>query len=318
MSVERRILDRFELAPATGRAVAVRRGEVLVVEQIGEGQCLDLNAYNLHDYKEQFHSGRTRGLHGLCPSVGDHLWSAPPRERIMFTIVEDSVGTNDVNFSRCSAFLYEAHYGFAGASAHSNCADTFAEAIREWELTPDDVHDSFNGFMNTRIVDGRLAIAPMRARRGDRLAFLAQMDTLAVLVCCGGDLGATNNYELKGLAVAIAEASEEERARLNETRFRHQRGVESFGEKRIKPDRALRRIDVFAPQWPWRERVAERHAIEVELSVAQSALLDQLLASERFRGFDRPTLLRFVFFQWLERHHRVPIKRALSERSPGF
>ena len=315
MTAPRRTIERFTLDPATGRAIAVKRGEVLIVEQIGDGQCLDFNAYNLHDYKEQFHSGRTRGLHGLHPSVGDHLWSAPPRERVMFTIVEDTVGDNDLTYSRCSAFLYEAHYGFAGPTAHSNCHDIFAEAIREWELTPDDVHDSFNGFMNTRIVDGRLAIAPMRARKGDRLAFLARMDTLAVVVCCGGDLGATNNYELKGLAIEIAVANDADQSFIADARFAHQRDVASFRQPTIKADRALRKIDAFTPRWPWREAIASRHVIDVALTEAQSAMLDRLADDERFRDFDRANLLRFVFFQWLERHHRVPIKQALRNRS---
>src|SRR5690606_33071032 len=121
-----------------------RRGQVLRVEQIGDGQCLDLNAYALDDYKECLSAGRTRYFHGVNPQVGDHLWSAPPRERQMFTIVSDTVGSNDVMFPRCSALLYEVTWGF---DYHTNCHDILAEAIREYDLTPDDVHDTFNAFM---------------------------------------------------------------------------------------------------------------------------------------------------------------------------
>ncbi|CAE6935706.1 hypothetical protein R69927_07409 [Paraburkholderia domus] len=52
---------------------------------------------------------------------------------------------NDVIFPRRSANLCESGYGY---HTHTNCHDIQAEAQREYGLTPDDVHDSFNLFMN--------------------------------------------------------------------------------------------------------------------------------------------------------------------------
>jgi uncharacterized protein YcgI (DUF1989 family) len=72
----------------------------------------------------------------------------------------------DVNYPRCSAFLFEYQFGFDGHPAHSNCHDILAEAIGEWGLTPDDVHDSFNGLMHTGARDGKLYIDRMVLRRG--------------------------------------------------------------------------------------------------------------------------------------------------------
>ena len=111
---DRKLIEKFVLEPATGRGVPVLRGQVIRIEQIGKGHPLDFNAYNLHDYKEYFHAGRTRMMHGLNPTQGDHLWSSPPRDRRMFTILEDTVGTNDVIFPRCTAFRYEYQFGFSG------------------------------------------------------------------------------------------------------------------------------------------------------------------------------------------------------------
>ena len=141
---DRRLVFEHIMEPGTGKAVPVLRGQILRIEQAGDGQCADFNAFNLHDYKEYFHCGRTRHMHGLWPKAGDMLWSAPPRERPMYTIVADPVGTNDVNYPRCTAFLYEFHYGY---TMHTNCHDIQAEAQREYGLTPDDVHDSFNFWM---------------------------------------------------------------------------------------------------------------------------------------------------------------------------
>ena len=44
--------EDFVLEPIEGRALPVLKGEVLRIEQIRGGQCVDFNAYNLHDYKE--------------------------------------------------------------------------------------------------------------------------------------------------------------------------------------------------------------------------------------------------------------------------
>ena len=148
MTTDRKLVQELVIQPGTGKAIEMRRGQVLRIAQTAGRQCADFNCFNLHDYKEFFHTGRTRHLHGMHPTKGDFLWSAPPRERPMMAIIEDTVGTNDVLYPRCSAFLFEHQYGLA---VHTNCHDIQAEAQREYGLTPDDVHDSFNFFMHTGI-----------------------------------------------------------------------------------------------------------------------------------------------------------------------
>ena len=67
---QRKILRELVLEPITGKALEVRRGEVLRIEQVEGRHCVDFNAFNLHDYKEFFHSGRTRQLHGRSSAQG--------------------------------------------------------------------------------------------------------------------------------------------------------------------------------------------------------------------------------------------------------
>jgi uncharacterized protein YcgI (DUF1989 family) len=295
----RKLIDEFFLEPTTGRAIPVLKGHILHVEQVGMGQALDFNAYNLHDYKEYFHAGRTRVMHGLHPRKGDHLWTNPPRDRVMFTIIEDTVGTNDVNFPRCTAFRYEYRYGFSGYPPHSNCADIFAEAIREWGLTPDDVHDSFNGFSNTGVTpEGTLYFDRSIARKGDYLEFLAHIDTLAVPVSCGSDLSMSANFDPKGLNIAIFEGNDEDKLKLSTKKYDHQRTVEQFKVREIKADRELRRDPNYVPEWPWMEAVKERISIEVTLDERQSRLLEDLKKDPWFQGFTEAEIVRFCFFRW--------------------
>lgn len=303
----RKLIDEFVLDPTTGRGIPLLRGQVLRVTQMGKGQCLDFNAFNLHDYKEFFHCGRTRHMHGLNPTKGDHLWSAPPRDRPMLTIIEDTVGTNDVNYPRCSAFLFEYQFGFSGYPAHSNCHDILAETIREWGLTSDDVHDSFNGFMHTGAKDGKLFVDTMIATEGDFIELLAQIDTLSVPICCGADVYATSNYELKQLQISVYEGSDPDHHYLLDEKFDHQRGVDQFKLKTIKADRPLYRDPEYKPEWPWLPAVKERHVHRIVLDERESSLLDEIRGDPEFRGLSDAEIVRFCFFRWYaEQHMRGP------------
>src|SRR5690606_32152880 len=167
----RKVILERQLEPGTGKAIELLKGQVLRIEQVNGNQCVDFNCFNLHDYKEFMHCGRTRTVHGFRPSAGTFLWSAPPRATAMLYLLADTVGRNDVLFPRCSAFLYESAYGF---DVHTNCHDIQAEAQREYGLTPDDVHDSFNFFMCTEVArDGRATITRQSSQAGDYVELLA-------------------------------------------------------------------------------------------------------------------------------------------------
>lgn len=308
----RKLVDNFILERTTGRGIPVMRGQVLRIAQLGKGQVLDFNAFNLHDYKESFSCGMTRNMHGLNPGKGEHLWSAPPRNRMMYTILEDTVGTNDINYPRCNAFLFEYQFGFSGHPAHSNCHDILAEAIREWGLTPDDVHDSFNGFMHTGAEHGKLFIERMMARQGDYIDLLAQIDTLAVPVACGADVYPSSNYELKRLEVSVFDGSDADRAALVEQDYDHQRGPDSFRRQTIKSDRPLRRDDAYQPEWPWLEAVTECHSVEVELGEEGAMLLERIRGLPELKGLTDAEIVRFCFFRWYASKHMTGLRQMRS------
>ena len=270
---DRRLVFEHIMEPGTGKAVPVLRGQILRIEQAGDGQCADFNAFNLHDYKEYFHCGRTRHMHGLWPKAGDMLWSAPPRERPMYTIVADPVGTNDVNYPRCTAFLYEFHYGY---TMHTNCHDIQAEAQREYGLTPDDVHDSFNFWMHTGVTEkGRLYIKQLRARKGDYVELIAHIDTLAV--------GAA--VALLCLMWLLPEKSQ----------YKNQRSPKDFKIKEIKATRELARDAGYRPEWPVYPIV--KKAIACEFSAGDRQFLDRLRDLGAFGETDGE-IVRYAFFSW--------------------
>ena len=303
MSAPRRVREELIIEPGTGKGLPLARGQVLRIEQVAGRQCADFNCFNLHDYKEYLHTGRTRHMHGLHPTRGDFLWSAPPRERPMMAILEDTCGTNDALYPRCSAFLFEYHYGLP---VHTNCHDIQAEAQREFGLTPDDVHDSLNFFMHTGVdASGRPFIADNRARQGDYVELLALIDVLAVPNVCGADVMATSNFELKPLKLVVSEASEEDSARVPAMpRYRNQRTPADFKVTAIKADRELRRDPHYRPEFvnvPL--RVSE---VDVRLDPDELQALRRLKATGRFGETDGEVLRHVFFSWWIERFMHGP------------
>jgi uncharacterized protein YcgI (DUF1989 family) len=294
MTTGRKTVQELTIEPGTGKALELRRGQVLRIEQTSGRQCADFNCFNLHDYKEFFHTGRTRHLHGLHPTKGDFLWSAPPRERPMMAIIEDTVGTNDVLYPRCSAFLFEHHYGLA---VHTNCHDIQAEAQREFGLTPDDVHDSFNFFMHTGVdAAGRPFIAKNTAKRGDYVELLALMDVLAVPNVCGADVMMTSDFELKPLKLTVFEGVDRDWSRISEPpRLKNQRSPSEFKVKNIKADRELYRDSSYRPEFT--NVPLQISELEVNLTDDEMGWIQQLKSTGKY-GESDAEVLRYVFFTW--------------------
>jgi hypothetical protein len=291
---ERRPISEFVLEPGTGKALEIRKGQILRIEQIHGGQCVDFNCFNLDDYKEFMHTGRTRTEHGLNPGKGDFMWSAPPRERPMIFILEDTAHCNDVLFPRCSAYLYENVFGF---HTHTNCHDIQSEAQREYGLTPDDVHDSFNLFMNTGIgADGRPFILRQRTKPGDYVELLALIDLLAVPNICGADVMRTSNFSLKPAKIAILEAADADLAAVPPLkRLPSQRTPADFKVKAIRTERALRRDADYRPEFV---NVPIGLAdLDVPLAAADHALLEALRRTG-VHGETGAEVLRDVLFSW--------------------
>lgn len=291
----RALLHQHVIEPGTGKAIELLAGQILRIEQIEGGQCVDFNCFNLHDYKEFMHTGRTRTLHGLNPSKGAFMWSAPPRERPMIYILEDSAGRNDVMFPRCSAYLYECNYGLA---VHTNCHDIQAECQREYGLTPDDVHDSFNLFMNTSVTpDGGMAISRQSSKPGDHVDLLALIDVLAVPNICGADVMRTSNFSLKPVKLTIFKADDADLAGVPPVKMLpSQRTPADFRIKQIKAERELRRDATYRAEF---ENVPlSLEDIDALLNQADVVALDLVRQPDLYAGDDGAALRDIVFSWW--------------------
>ena len=241
------------------------------------------------------HTGRTRTLHGLNPSKGAFMWSAPPRERPMMYILEDTAGRNDVMFPRCSAYLYECNYGLP---VHTNCHDIQAECQREYGLTPDDVHDSFNLFMNTSVsADGGMAISRQSSKPGDHVDLLALIDVLAVPNICGADVMRTSNFSLKPVKLTIFKADAADLSAVPPVKMlSSQRTPADFRIKRIKAERELRRDAAYRAEFV--NVPLSLEDMEVFLEPADVAALELVRQPDLYAGDDGAALRDIVFSWW--------------------
>jgi hypothetical protein len=213
----------------------------------------------------------------------------------MMYILEDTYGRNDVLFPRCSAYVYESAYGF---DVHTNCHDIQAEAQREYGLTPDDVHDSFNLFMCTEVNGPHGAtMTRQNSRPGDYVDLLALMDVLAVPNVCGSDVMRTSNFALRPLALTVFAPTDDEIASVPKIpSLKSQRTPRDFRNPAIKADRPLRADPSYVPQFV--NVPIEMTDVPVTLTVEELALL-RAVKLELY-GDDDAAALRDILFTWWE------------------
>ncbi len=147
------------LEPGTGKAIELLAGQILRIEQV-EGRPMRRF--------QRLQPARLQGVHALGPhphrarlqpTEGAFLWrpAAPRAGAALYPQgYRRSVTTCCSRAARpISTRAPMAFYD------HTNCHDIQSEAQRGMASTPDDVHDSFNFFMNTEIgADGRATITP--------------------------------------------------------------------------------------------------------------------------------------------------------------
>jgi uncharacterized protein len=287
------------LQPVSGKAIPVYRGEVMRIRQTLGEQCVDFNAFSLADYKEYMDVSACRPTLGFRPRKLDIIYSNPPRFRPMIGILEMSDDcSTDILGKSCHATVFEIAQGFVD---HTNCQDTIAEAIAEYGMTPDDVHHSFNLWMNSEWDSrGRYEIVRNSGRAGDHVDLLACFDQLMVPTICGsGDTMLTSNFSFKPIEVEVFAASTGtsglvDRIMERSGKYRTQRTVDQFRVQSIKTDRRLVPTPGFEPKFV--NFPLEVTEIEVPLSAAEYRAAETLVAAGM--GRDVADIVRKGFMLW--------------------
>lgn len=176
-------MSRARIAPRSGVAFRLGKGEYLDVIDPEGGQVSDLLAYNGDDVRELLSNGRTFDYEETIRlSEGNRLWSN--RSNPMLTIVEDTVGSHDFLLTPCSEDTFRHFY--PDKPVHRGCFGNLAEALTPFGVEQDAIPCAFNVFMNVPVdqATGKLEVLPPASKAGDRLRLRAEMDLVIGLTAC--------------------------------------------------------------------------------------------------------------------------------------
>lgn len=298
------------MQPVTGRAIPMKAGQTLHITLTEGPQCVDFNCFGLHDYRERMSVGHMRRS-GFRAEIGSIIWSAPPRFNPMMVLVDkpDNCLT-DLLAARCHATQFERERHYPGT--HTNCQDTLAEAIAEYGLTPDDVHDSLNFWMNTGWDDQGNFIPNVRlnsGKKGDTVVLMAMMDVLAVPNVCGsGDLSNTSNFWFNPVQVEVRDPSAETRGLTEKllkqhTGFINRRTPDQFKAKHQVANRECVRNEEYVPEYV--NFPIQTRDIAFSLSDSDMENLKQLM--RRGTGPDLESVFRSAALTWFTKNHTPQI-----------
>jgi uncharacterized protein YcgI (DUF1989 family) len=190
--------DAREVVPGESAAVELPRGDVLCVEQLWGGACVDLVAWGMHDHGERFSAARTRSTCGISPGLGDVLWSGPPAERPVAVIVGDSAPGHDLLYPACSP----GEYARAGADPDPSCHGVQAAAAAAYGIAPCDLPDPLNLWLRGSVTSsGQLDWESTPTRPGDRVELLALIDLLVIVNPCVDDVFGCSGLVPRSIAV---------------------------------------------------------------------------------------------------------------------
>ena len=190
------------IPPRSGVSFILKKGQQLKVVDIEGEQVSDLICYNLHDTAEYLSSGRTIDYAETIYLTKGHPFYSN-RSNVMFTMVEDTVGTHDFLLTPCSAEMFRIIYGHT--DPHRGCFGNLCEALKEWGITPDNIPTCFNIFMNVPVdgVTGKVSVLPPKSKAGDHVILKATMDLIVGMTSCSA--GMSNNFSYKAIGYQVEE-----------------------------------------------------------------------------------------------------------------
>lgn len=206
----RRITNELVIPATEARSFIVKRSQSLRIIAIEGKRVPDVAIFNEHNPKETFDATLSVHLNSY-EGIGNNkrlakLYSKPPRCNVMFRVVDDKVGVHYALSGGCCTPMSYKLRGVKGY--HRNCFENIAGKIGKYGLTPDDVPDIFNVWMNVDFDEnGRPVTKAPLVEKGGYIEMVAEMDCLVVISACPNDITPCNDYVPKPLGVQVYEES---------------------------------------------------------------------------------------------------------------
>ena len=188
------------IPPRSGVSFILKKDQRLTVVDLEGEQVSDFICYNLNDTQEYLSSGRTIDYADTIFLTKGHSFYSN-RSNIMFEMIEDTVGRHDFLLTPCSADTFRIIYGHS--APHRGCLGNLAEALKEFEITADDIPTCFNIFMHVAVdgETGKIQVLPPKSKPGDYIIVEAKMDLIVGMTACSAEM--SNNYSFKPIGYIL-------------------------------------------------------------------------------------------------------------------
>lgn len=172
----------YTIAPQTGYAFKLQKGQVLRIIDPEGGQVADFLCFNQENPQEFLSTGATiDNNRALYIKKGDHLYSN--LHRPLLKLQEDTAGAHDLLHPACNLAMYRAQYNITGS--HASCEANFKEVLAPYGLGQDFLPTPFNVFMNTKVyAGGRIEVQAPLSKPGDYIELKALLDLTCALTAC--------------------------------------------------------------------------------------------------------------------------------------
>jgi uncharacterized protein YcgI (DUF1989 family) len=183
-----------------GRSWSVGAGQEVRIVAVEGPQAADVIAWSAADPRESMSAWLTRHMSGNFGRAS-HVYSKLPAGRVMFTVLTDAPGLLFLSPGRCNRLKYTK----LGQPDHANCQDILSATIEPFGMSPFDVPEVLNVFMNPVFTpEGTYRFLPSPIEAGGYFALRAEMDVvMAVSACPDETPGSYNNGLPKALKIEV-------------------------------------------------------------------------------------------------------------------
>ena len=189
------LIFKHDLAPRTGWAGEIRKGQELKITDVEGGTISDIVMFELSNLRNRFDQGRTKANQGRFKITKGHTLYSKFNTPFM-TIVEDTTGgRHDLDYGMCNAWVFASgkykgdhSLGIGGGLGMPTrgCWEILTESLTPWGIPAEDIPSPFNAFQDDfyNYETGEMGMQKSRNTAGDYVILRAEVDLLYGMTSC--------------------------------------------------------------------------------------------------------------------------------------
>ncbi len=182
LDIQGRILRDTTMQPGANHHIGkLDAGTRMRIIDLGGQQAVDFMCFDAANTEIRYNNANTLKLNGsIYISKGFKLYSDVAD--VLMTVVEDTVGNHDTIGGACSSEVNALRYGIEDTCS---CRGNFLSAAAELGMSPRDIHQNINFFMNVPVrPDGSTQIEEGRSIPWDFVELEAERPVITVISNC--------------------------------------------------------------------------------------------------------------------------------------